>query len=86
MGKIDLQSKLKFWLLSHPEINPYKFSLKKSYQNLTSSLRVLPNFIIIGAGRAGTTSLYSYLIQHPAIFAASTKNNENVADYIFLNI
>ena len=83
MVNINLKNKLKFWLLSHPKINPYIFSLKKSYQTITSNLRVLPNFIIIGAGRAGTTSLYNYLIQHPSIFAASTKNNENIADLHF---
>ncbi len=83
MKNSNLKNKLKLWLLSHPELNPYKFSLKKSYQTLTSNLRVLPNFIIIGAGRAGTTSLYNYLIQHPSIFPASTKNNENIADLHF---
>lgn len=31
----------------------------------------LPNFIIAGAPRAGTTSLVSYLKQHPQIFMAS---------------
>ena len=83
MENINLKNKLKFWFLSHPKINPYKFSLKNSFQILTSNFRILPDFIIIGAGRAGTTSLYSYLIQHPSIFAASTKNNENIADLHF---
>ena len=32
-----------------------------------------PNFLIIGAQKAGTTSLYSYLTQHPQIVAATTK-------------
>ena len=50
---------------------------------MTSRLRQLPDFIIIGAGRAGTTALYSYLIQHPLIVAASTDNNESVADLHF---
>jgi len=34
---------------------------------------VRPNFIIIGAGRAGTTSLYHYLRQIPQIFMSSIK-------------
>ena len=50
---------------------------------MTSRLRPLPDFIIIGVGRAGTTALYSYLIQHPLIVAASTDNNESVADLHF---
>lgn len=33
----------------------------------------LPNFIIIGAGRAGTTSLYYYLGQHPEVFLSPVK-------------
>ena len=32
-----------------------------------------PNFIIIGAMKSGTTSLYSYLRQHPNIFISSVK-------------
>lgn len=33
----------------------------------------LPHFIIIGAGKSGTTSLYKYLQQHPQIFLPSKK-------------
>lgn len=32
--------------------------------------RVLPDYLIIGAQRAGTTSLYNYLIRHPDIAGA----------------
>ena len=32
-----------------------------------------PNFMIIGAMKAATTSLYTYLIQHPDIFMSSIK-------------
>ena len=38
-----------------------------------SRLRTLPDFIIIGAQRSGTTSLYRYLISHPEIRSASRK-------------
>src|SRR5688572_7713518 len=34
---------------------------------------VMPNFLIIGAAKAGTTSLYSYLNQHPQIFMSPVK-------------
>lgn len=37
-----------------------------SWGLVTSPLRLLPDFIVIGAQRAGTTSLYRYLIQHPS--------------------
>ena len=33
----------------------------------TSGLRLLPDFLIIGAQRSGTTSLYNYLTAHPSI-------------------
>jgi hypothetical protein len=35
--------------------------------------RLKPSFIIIGAQRAGTTSLYSYLAEHPLIAPAALK-------------
>ncbi len=33
----------------------------------------LPNFLIIGAAKSGTTSLYRYLDQHPEIYMSSNK-------------
>lgn len=33
----------------------------------------LPNFLIIGAGRSGTTSLYHYLEQHPDVYMSPIK-------------
>ena len=33
----------------------------------------LPNFLIIGAAKAGTTSLYRYLEQHPDVFMSEFK-------------
>lgn len=34
---------------------------------------VMPNFLIIGAAKAGTTSLYHYLNQHPQIYMSPIK-------------
>ena len=34
---------------------------------------IRPNFLVIGAPSSGTTSLYSYLKQHPQIFMSSVK-------------
>lgn len=34
---------------------------------------VFPNFLIIGAAKSGTTSLYSYLNQHPQIYMSPVK-------------
>jgi hypothetical protein len=36
----------------------------------TWRLRALPEFLIIGAQRSGTTSMYTYLEQHPAVVPA----------------
>lgn len=33
----------------------------------------MPNFVIIGAGKAGTTSLYEYLGEHPQIYMSPKK-------------
>jgi hypothetical protein len=34
---------------------------------------VLPNFVVIGAHKAGTTSLYAYMRKHPQIFMCTPK-------------
>lgn len=44
-----------------------------AYAQLTNRRRLLPDVIIIGTQRSGTTSLYKYLVQHPAIGHAITK-------------
>ena len=80
-----MKQQIRLWLLENPQFNPYRFSFEKLYRKMTSRLRSLPDFIIIGVGRAGTTALYSYLIQHPSIVAASTDNNESVADLHFFD-
>ncbi len=46
---------------------------RRLYRQTTSSLRPLPHFLIIGAARAGTTSLYSYLVRHPSVSAPTHK-------------
>jgi hypothetical protein len=37
------------------------------YRYATAASRRLPDFIIVGAQKSGTTSLYAYLIEHPCI-------------------
>ncbi|WP_019503571.1 sulfotransferase domain-containing protein [Pleurocapsa sp. PCC 7319] len=34
---------------------------------LTSPIRRMPDFLIIGAQKCGTTSLFDFLVQHPNI-------------------
>jgi hypothetical protein len=57
-------SKLKKFIADHPKINPYR---------ITASSRRLPDFLIIGAAKSGTTSLFHYLSQHPQIKPARKK-------------
>jgi len=45
----------------------YQLFVKRHFFGITSPLRVLPNFFVIGPGRTGTTSLYHYLDQHPSL-------------------
>lgn len=40
------------------------------------SAMIMPNFLIIGAAKSGTTALYHYLKQHPDIFMSPTKETE----------
>ncbi len=42
----------------------------------------LPNFFIVGAPKAGTTSLYHYLDQHPEIFMSAIKEPHFFADEV----
>jgi hypothetical protein len=63
-------------LSRHTIPRPLRRQLKRlvlSYRVLTSRARALPDFIIVGAQRAGTTSVYNYLNQHPCVAAALTK-------------
>ncbi len=42
-------------------------SVSSPFARATASVRMLPDFLIVGAQRAGTTSLYNYLFQHPDV-------------------
>ena len=44
-----------------------------TYGRATAKLRPLPDFLILGAQKAGTTALYAYLRRHPAITGPSWK-------------
>ena len=48
----------------------YHKVVKRHVYSLTASLRALPNFIVIGAVRCGTTSLYQNICEHPCVLGA----------------
>ncbi|MGD0020738.1 MAG: sulfotransferase [Smithellaceae bacterium] len=41
--------------------------------NKNKNSRHLPNFLIVGAAKCGTTSLYYYLLQHPDVYMSPVK-------------
>ncbi len=45
----------------------------QTFRGMTSSLRVLPDFLIIGGQRCGTTSLYYYLTEQTCVCPAAMK-------------
>ena len=45
-----------------------KLSIWWEWHRLTAIWRVLPDFLIIGVMKGGTTSLFNYLIRHPLVF------------------
>ena len=49
----------------------YYVLCKRHFYGITSSLRVLPDFLVIGVGRGGTTSCFHYLSQHPSIIGSA---------------
>jgi hypothetical protein len=67
------------WIKNHPNYWMYpkdgnsKITLWNIIRSFTGVFRTLPDFIIIGVQKGGTTSLYNYLIEHPDIFPALHK-------------
>lgn len=53
--------------------NRVLYKVKIFTYRLTGFIRPLPDFIIIGVPRAGTTSLYNYLTEHPSILPSLWK-------------
>lgn len=47
--------------------------LSKSVRIATNPIRIMPSFIITGAKKCGTTSLFHYLCQHPNVGAPAKK-------------
>jgi len=48
-------------------------ALRMRWRGRTASHRVLPDFVVIGGQRCGSTSLYTILCGHPQVMAASHK-------------
>ena len=48
-------------------------ALRMRWRTGTATRRVLPDFVVIGGQRCGSTSLYTILCGHPEVMAASHK-------------
>jgi hypothetical protein len=47
--------------------------VSRTARRATSRWRLRPTFLVLGAQKAGTTSLHSYLSEHPAVLSAALK-------------
>lgn len=47
--------------------------LERGWRRVTAGMRRLPDWLIIGTQKGGTTSLYEYLVTHPDVGGASRK-------------
>src|SRR5260221_4755811 len=56
-----------------PMVRSLLDTCSQTYRGITSAIRVLPDFLIIGCQRGGTSSLYYYLTEQYGILSASTK-------------
>jgi len=55
----------------HPR--PWSVRLCQPYRRLTAGSRALPDYIVLGAQKAGTTSLHRYLEAHPSVLPCLVK-------------
>src|SRR5260370_17949929 len=62
-------------------IKPAYWTLRSTYRLLTNRIRLLPDYIIIGTQRGGTTSLYFYLTELSGIAEAQNKEVHFFDDY-----
>ncbi len=53
--------------------SPARHVIRRWIRTVEATNRSLPDFVIIGAQRSGTTSLYSYLSQHPNMISTRRK-------------
>jgi Sulfotransferase family len=58
--------------------------MKYSSTRTPPTVSALPNFFIVGAPKAGTTSLYYYLGQHPDVYMSPVKEPNYFAEEIRL--
>jgi len=70
---ISSREKLRNRIINYQKMYPISRSLHRIYCQTTHFLHPFPDYLIIGASRSGTSSLYEYIIQHPDVKPAITK-------------
>jgi len=70
---VNRQKILRHKLQKHVKLQKFSTAVYLQYCSLTGFLHVLPNFLIIGFVKCGTTSMYQYLIKHPNVYAPTGK-------------
>jgi len=73
MMKPGFRQTVRPWLIKNLLLYNSTKLTHRAYCKLTSPFHTLPNFIIIGAAKCGTSSLYNYLVEHPSIFRCIVK-------------
>jgi len=73
--KSNFSSRMYFHSILKNHQKSYQISrnLFRHYCNVTHPLHTLPNYLIIGAAKCGTSSLHEYLMQHPCVGKVLTK-------------
>ena len=95
--KSSIKSRLRLWLLEHPKFNFYNYlsghnpTYQKGFNKInpynlfkiiTSGVRVLPDFILIGGTRSGVMTLTKYIKEHPNTY---TVRNVHFFEYAYSN-
>ncbi len=69
----SIRQKIRNKLSTHSKLYSISKSIHKTYCQSTHFFHSTPDYLILGASKSGTSSLYEYLIQHPKVKPAITK-------------
>ena len=70
---VNRQKVLRHKLQKHEKLQKFSTNVYLKYCSLTGCFHTLPDFLIIGFVKCGTTSMYQYLMNHPDIHRSSGK-------------
>ena len=68
-------------LIGDTSLYSFAKTIHKVYTKLTADFHALPNFLIIGAAKSGTSSLYEYLNNHQSILPCVVKEPNFFTEY-----